>query len=73
MRDRYQKQEHTFAEAMTDRAEWERATGHTRHLAIAADAELRRRHPEHHIGPLRSAERAPVSDADRQQLMLAPR
>jgi hypothetical protein len=72
MRDRYQTQEHTFAQAMADRAEWEHATAHTRRLAIAADAELRRRHPDHHIGPLRSAEPALVSDTDREQLVLAP-
>jgi conjugative relaxase-like TrwC/TraI family protein len=72
MRDRYQAQEHTFAQAMADRAEWERATRHTRHLAIAADAELRRRHPDHNISPLRSAEPAPVSDTSREQLTLAP-
>src|SRR5215470_13704178 len=72
MRDRYQAQEQTFAQAMADRADWERATAPTRHLAITADAELRRRHPDHHIGPLRSAEPAPVSDTDREQLVLAP-
>jgi hypothetical protein len=72
MRDRYQAQEHTFAQAMTDRAEWEHATAPTRHLAIAADTELHRRHPDHNIGPLRSAEPAPVSDTDREQLVLAP-
>jgi hypothetical protein len=72
MRDRYHAQEHTFAQAMADRAEWEQATTHTRHLAIAADTELRRRHPDHHIGPLRSAEPTPVSDTDHQQLTLAP-
>ena len=72
MRDRYQAQEHTFAHAMADRAEWEHATAHTRHLAITADAELRRRHSDHNIGPLRSAEPAPVSHTDREQLVLAP-
>ena len=61
MRDRYQAQEETFAKTMDDRAEWERATEHTRHLAIAADAELRRRHPDQQIEPLRSAEPAPVA------------
>ena len=72
MRDRYQAQEHTFIHAMADRADWEHATAHTRQLAIAADAELRRRHPDHNIGPLRSAEPAPASDTDRQELMVAP-
>ena len=57
---------------MADRAEWERATEHTRHLAVAADAELRRRHPDQRIEPLRSAEPAPVEEAEREQLDLAP-
>ena len=43
-----------------------------RHLAIAADAELRRRHPGQTIEPLRSAEPAPVSDTEREELTLAP-
>jgi hypothetical protein len=59
MRDRYQAQEETFTKTMDDRTEWERATEHSRHLAVAADAELRRRHPDHSIEPLRSAEPAP--------------
>ena len=51
MRDRYQAQEQIFAQTMADRAEWEHATEHTRHLAVAADAELRRRHPDQQIEP----------------------
>ena len=50
---------------MADRQEWEHATAGSRHLAIAADAELRRRHPGQKIEPLRSAEPAPVTDAER--------
>jgi len=46
---------------MTDRQEWEHATARSRHLAIAADAELRRRHPNQKIEALRSAEPAPSS------------
>ena len=72
MRDRYQAQGEIFAKTMTDRAAWERATEHTRHLAIAADAELRRRHPGQKIGPLRSAEPAPPGETQRDQLNLAP-
>ena len=72
MRDRYRQQETLFAQTMADRQEWEHATAHSRHLAIAADAELRRRHPDQQIEPLRSAEPAPVSDTDREQLTLAP-
>jgi hypothetical protein len=41
---------------MSDREDWEQATRHQRQLAIAADAELRRRHPGQHWPPLRSAE-----------------
>jgi hypothetical protein len=72
MRDRYQAHDHTFAQAMADRADWERATQQACHLAIAADAELRRRHPSQPIEPLRSAEPEPVSDTDHEELHLAP-
>jgi hypothetical protein len=30
---------------MADRADWDAATRYQRHLAVAADTELRRRHP----------------------------
>jgi hypothetical protein len=72
MRDRYQAQEQIFAATMADRAEWKHATEHTCRLAVAADAELRRRHPEQQIEPLRSAEPSPVDETDRDQLILAP-
>ena len=72
MRDHYQQQEQTLARTMADRQEWEHATAHSRNLAIAADAELRRRYPDHKIEPLRSAEPGPVSDADRQYVDLIP-
>ena len=67
MGGRYRQQETIFAQTMTDRHEWEHATDHSRRLAIAADAELRRRHPDLRIEPLHSAEPAPVSDIDRDQ------
>ena len=70
LRDHYQQQEQGFAQAMTDRQEWEQATAGSRRLAIAADAELRRRYRK--IEPLRSAEPAPVSDAERQHPDLTP-
>lgn len=57
---------------MADREAWEHATARTRHLAIAADAELRRRHPQQKIEPLRSAEPAPASDTEREQPDPAP-
>jgi hypothetical protein len=72
MRDRYHAQEQIFAQTMADRTEWEHATEHTRHLAVAADAELRRRHPNERVEPLRSAEPAPADEADREELTLAP-
>jgi hypothetical protein len=72
MRDRYQAQEQIFAQTMSDRTEWEHATERTRRLAVAADAELRRRHPDQKIEPLRSAEPAPADEAEREQLTLAP-
>jgi hypothetical protein len=72
MADCYQQQETLFAQTMTDRREWEHATGHSRRLAVAGDAELRRRHPDLRIEPLHSAEPVPVSDIDRDQAALAP-
>jgi hypothetical protein len=67
MRDHYQQQEQIHAQAMADRNEWEQATAGPRSLAIAADAELRRRHPHQKIEPLRSGEPAAVSDTGREQ------
>ena len=72
LRDFYQQREQTFARAMTDRQEWEQASAGSRQLAIAADAELRRRHPDQKIEPLRSAEPVPASDADLQHPELVP-
>jgi hypothetical protein len=72
MSDRYQAQEEIFAKTMADRAAWQRATEQTRHLAVAADAELRRRHPDQRTGPMRPAEPKPATDADREELALAP-
>ena len=72
MGNRYRQQETIFAQTMTDRTGWEHTTEHSRRLAIAADAELRRRHPATSIEPLHSAEPLPVNDTDREQLTLAP-
>ena len=57
---------------MRDRREWEQATAASRQLAVAADAELRRRHPDQRIEPLRSAEPVPASPTGLQELTLAP-
>jgi hypothetical protein len=48
---------------MADRADWDTATRAQRHLAVAADAELRRRHPGRQYPPLRSAEPPPSTPA----------
>jgi hypothetical protein len=72
MRERYQQQESVFAQTMAERQEWEHATAASRRLALAADAELRRRHPDTRIEPLRSAEPGPVSDTKRAELTLRP-
>ena len=72
LRDHYQQQEQTLARAMANRQEWEHATAGPRSLAIAADAELRRRRPHQKIEPLRSGEPAAVSDTGREQLSPGP-
>jgi hypothetical protein len=66
------QREATFAAVMADRADWEAATRAQRPLAVAADAELRRRHPGQHFTPLRSAEPPPATGAQRDGLTLTP-
>ena len=61
-----------FAETMADRADWDTATRAQRQLAVAADAELRRRHPDQYFSPLRSAEPEPATGAQRDDLALTP-
>ena len=58
------------AATMADRADWDTATRAQRHLAVAADAELRRRHPSQHYPPLRSAEPEPATSAQRDERTL---
>ena len=70
MDNAYQDRERVFAGVMADRADWDAATRAQRHLAVAADAELRRRHPEQRFTPLRSAEPPPATDAQRAELTL---
>jgi len=54
------------AEIMAHRAEWARVTEGSRHLAVLADAELRRRYPGAELDPLRSAEPGrPADDGPR--------
>jgi hypothetical protein len=51
LHDVYRQREEVFAAVMADRADWEAATRAQRHLAVAADAELRRRHPDQQFPP----------------------
>jgi conjugative relaxase-like TrwC/TraI family protein len=70
MHDAYRERETVFATAMADRQQWEQATRQQRQLAVAADAELRRRHPGQQFPPLRSAEPEPVAQEQRAELTL---
>ncbi len=49
-----------------------RAAAWDARLAVAADAELRRRHPGQHFAPLRSAEPEPATGTQRAELTLTP-
>jgi conjugative relaxase-like TrwC/TraI family protein len=68
----YRMQENILAGLMDDRRAWEAATEQQRRLAVAADAELRRRNPQMKIEPLRSAEPEQVTDEQRAELDVLP-
>ncbi len=68
----YRQRETMFAQTMADRADWDTATRAQRQLAVAADAELRRRHPGQYFSPLRSAEPEPATQTQRDELALTP-
>jgi hypothetical protein len=68
----YRTQESILAGLMEDRRAWEAATEPQRRLAVAADAELRRRNPQMRIEPLRSAEPEQVTDEQRAELDVLP-
>ena len=70
LHDIYAERETTFAAVMEDRADWDAATRAQRHLAMAADAELRRRHPGRQHPPLRSAEPPRPTQAHRDEVTL---
>src|SRR3974390_2828009 len=42
LHDAYRQRETVFAATMADRDDWQKATAQQRHLAVAADVELRR-------------------------------
>ena len=50
------------------RKEWERTTEQQRHLALAANSEYLRRHPDTDLPPLKSAEPPRPSEEERAQL-----
>jgi len=68
----YRQRETVFATVMADRADWDQATRAQRQLALAADAELRRRHPGQYFSPLRSAESKSVTKAQCGELIPSP-
>ncbi len=70
LHDAYRQRETVFAATMAGRDDWEKATVQQRHLAVAADAGLRRRHPGEHYPPLRSAEPEPVTSDQREELTM---
>ncbi len=63
----YEAQAEVLAVADARHREWMQATDGQRRLAVAADSELRRRHPELEIEALRSAEPEPVSEPEREE------
>ena len=71
LHDAYRQRETVFAVVMADRTDWDHATRQQRHLAVAADAELRRRHPAQQFPPLRSAEPEPLSPMQRAELTMS--
>jgi hypothetical protein len=70
MHDAYRDREIVFLSIMADRQDWELATRRQRQLAVTADAELRRRHPDQQYSPLRSAEPQPPTQEQRDELTL---
>ena len=72
LEEAYRQRETMFAQTMADRADWDTATRAQRQLAVAADAELRRRHPGQYFSPLRSAEPEPATQTQRDDLALTP-
>jgi len=72
LHDAYRERETVLAVTMDDRADWERATRQQRQLAVAADTELRRRHPSQPWPPLRSAEPEPATALQDDSPALTP-
>jgi conjugative relaxase-like TrwC/TraI family protein len=62
----FRARETEYAVANGVHREYMEKTAPERHLAVAADAEYRNRHPEEKLEPLRSAEPEAVTDEERQ-------
>lgn len=73
LRDWYQDHVGVLEQADADYSAWSHHTEMARHLAAAADAELRRRDPHLKLEALRSAEGQPVTAAEREQLRVRDR
>jgi conjugative relaxase-like TrwC/TraI family protein len=71
LHEAYRQREIVFATTMADRADWDAATRAQRHLAVAADAELRRRYPSQHLSPLRFAEPESATQTQPAELALS--
>jgi len=72
METAYRERERILAGVMDDRRAWEHATAERRGLAVAADTELRRRHPHEALPPLRSAAPTLLADSQTAELNLSP-
>ena len=72
LRDWYTARTAELEEAEADYRDWEHTTEGARMLAVAADAEVRRREPGLALPPLQSAEPAPVTEAERAELDSGP-
>ena len=68
MRTWYEQRTAELEEADQDYRDWAHATEGARRLAVAADAELRRREPGLALAPRRTAEPAPATEAEHAQL-----
>jgi TrwC relaxase/AAA domain len=72
MRSWYETRVAELEQADADYRDWEHATEGSRALAVAADAELRRREPGMGLAPLKTAEPSPVTEAERAELHSPP-
>jgi hypothetical protein len=70
LEETYRQREIVFAAVIAGLAEQEAATRRQRQLAVAADAEPRRRHPGQYFAPLWSAEPGPAPGAQPAELTM---